>query len=223
MFARLAKASLGSALYAALVFLGAGRVEWIRGWVYLAVFVTTSVIGSAVISRANPELLQERAKGIRKDTQTFDRKFYLMFMPLALTYPLIAGMDAGRFLWAPLPWWTVYPGSLFFLFGSALSTWAMMVNTHAETTVRIQGNRGHIVVAKGPYAFVRHPIYLGTVMGLPGTALMVGSGFALLPMCLITVLFVWRTAREDRALLLELAGYQQYSERTRYRLLPRVW
>ena len=218
---RLTRAAAGSAVYAAVAFLGAGRIDWIRGWVYAAVFVAVSVVGSLVVHRANPGLLEKRAKGIRKDTKAFDKAFYLMFLPLVLIYPLLAGMDAVRFGWAPLPWWTVMPGALLFLMSSAFGTWTMVVNAHAETTVRIQDN--HAVVTGGPYRIVRHPMYVGTMMGLPGTALMLGSGWAMVPMAFIMMLFVWRTALEDRALRRELAGYEDYARITRYRLVPGIW
>jgi len=218
---RLIRAAVGSAVYASLAFLGAGRLEWMRGWVYAAVFVAVSVIGTLIVQCANPAVLEARAKGIRKDTKAFDKAFYLMFLPLVLLYPLLAGADAIRFSWAPLPWWTVTPGALLFLLGSLLGTWTLVVNAHAETTVRIQD--AHSVVTGGPYRFVRHPMYVGTVVGLPGTALMLGSGWALLPMALIIMLFVWRTAREDRALRQELVGYEDYARSTRYRLVPGIW
>jgi protein-S-isoprenylcysteine O-methyltransferase Ste14 len=218
---RLIRTAVGSAVYAGLAFLGAGRLDWMRGWVYAGVFVAVSVIGTLIVQGTNPRVLEARAKGIRKDTKAFDKAFYLMFLPLVLLYPLLAGADAIRFSWAPLPWWTVTPGVLLFLLSSVFGTWTLVVNAHAETTVRIQDE--HRVVTSGPYRFVRHPMYLGTVAGLPGTALMLGSGWALLPMALIIMLFVWRTAREDRALRQELAGYEDYARRTRYRLLPGIW
>lgn len=221
--AQLSKTAAGSAVYAAFPFLGAGSLDWARGWIYAAVFVTVSVVGSLVVHRANPGLLEARAKGIRKDTKSFDRVFYLMFLPLVFVYPFLAGVDAVRFSWLPLPWWTVYPGALLFLAGSVMTTWTMIVNRHAESTVRIQSDRKHAVVTEGPYRFVRHPMYVGTLAGLPGGALMLGSGWAVVPMVLIMMLFVWRTAREDRALRQELLGYDDYAKTTRYRLLPGIW
>lgn len=218
---RLIKTAIGSAVYAALAFLGAGRLDWMPGWIYAAVFIAVSVIGSLIVQLANPGLLEARAKGIRKDTKSFDKTFYRMFLPLALIYPALAGMDAVRFSWAPLPQWTAYPGAFLFIVSSLWGTWTMVVNRHAESTVRIQD--GHTVITAGPYRLVRHPMYLGTILGIPGTALMLGSAWALGPAALIAMLFVWRTAREDRALRQELTGYEDYTRITRYRLVPGMW
>lgn len=220
---RLIRTALGSSAYAALALIGAGRLDWGRGWLYAAVFVVVSVAGTAMVLRADPDVLAARAKGLRGDTKPFDGLFYVLFLPLIALMPIVAGVDAGRFGWAPLPGWTALPGIVLFVAGSALSTWTLLVNTHAESTVRIQSDRAHAVVQSGPYRLVRHPMYLGTLIGLPAAALMLGSTWALLPAALITALFVWRAAREDDALLRELPGYTDYATRVRYRLLPGVW
>jgi len=220
--AGLVRAAMGS-LYGLLAFVGAGRLDWGRGWIYFALFFLTSVIGSWVVQRANPDLLAARAKGVRKDTKPFDKAFFAVFAPLIVLYPVIAGLDAARYGWAVLPQWTVYLGVVLFVLGSAGSTWTMVANRSAETTVRIQADRGHSVVTDGPYRIVRHPMYLSILIGLPGTALILGSAWALIPMVVIMSLFVWRTAREDRALREELPGYGDYAGVTRAKLLPGVW
>jgi len=217
------RAILGSSLYAGLALLAGGRLDWARGWIYLGMFVAVSVAGGIVVRIADPGLMEARAKGFRANTKPFDRVFYLFFLPLILTYPLLAGLDAERFGWAPLPWWTAVPGILSFVAGSLFSTWALVVNPHAESTVRVQEDRGHAVVVVGPYRFVRHPMYAGTIIGLPGAALTLGSGWSLVSAALIAALFVWRAAREDDALRSELAGYEDYSRITRHRLLPGIW
>lgn len=210
-------------LYGLLAFLGAGSFDWDRGWIYFSLFLAVSVIGGLVIRRASPGLIAARAKGVRKDTKPFDKAFFAFFVPLILFYPVLAGMDAVRFAWAPLPYWTLYIGIALFAVGSIGSTWTMVVNRNAETTVRIQKDRGHSVITHGPYRIVRHPMYICIVFGLPGTALILGSGWSMIVAALIIALFVWRTAREDRVLFAELEGYADYAKVTRYRLLPGIW
>lgn len=173
---------IGAALFGGLPFLGAWRLDWSRGWIYVGVFAGVAMVGMLIVEIANPALPSARGKGIRQDTKAFDKLFYVLFNPLILVYPIVAGLDAGRFLWAALPFWTVYPGAVLFVLGGIPTTWAMMVNAHAEATVRIQKERGHRVITTGPYAYVRHPIYFGTIVGFPALALVTGSGWALLPM-----------------------------------------
>jgi protein-S-isoprenylcysteine O-methyltransferase Ste14 len=88
---------------------------------------------------------------------------------------------------------------------------------------RIQEDRNHRVVAKGPYRIVRHPMYAGVILGVLGLPLALGSWWALIPAGLLSGLFVVRTALEDQMLLRQLPGYAEYAQRTRHRLLPGIW
>ena len=107
--------------------------------------------------------------------------------------------------------------------GSALNQLAMLHNPHFERGVRIQTDRGHRVVATGPYRCVRHPGYLGSVLGFVSFPLIVGSAIALLGSILCIVGMVVRTYLEDKTLNQELAGYTEYTRIVRYRLIPYVW
>jgi protein-S-isoprenylcysteine O-methyltransferase Ste14 len=100
---------------------------------------------------------------------------------------------------------------------------ALTTNPHLETTVRIQKDRGHKVITTGPYRFVRHPMYTGVLLMYAGWPLILGSMWSYVVVGIIVVLFVVRTALEDRTLRTELEGYEAYAGRTRYRLLPGVW
>jgi protein-S-isoprenylcysteine O-methyltransferase Ste14 len=101
--------------------------------------------------------------------------------------------------------------------------WSMAVNRHAETTVRIQTDREHTVLATGPYRFVRHPMYVGAMLLYAGSALVLGSFWALVTAGLIAAALVVRTSLEERTLRRELPGYEDFTSRTRYRLIPGVW
>ena len=136
---------------------------------------------------------------------------------------IVASLDSGRFGWSNVPLSVHIAGwaglAVAFLFAS----WAMLSNTYASRTVRIQSDRGHQVVTTGPYRYVRHPMYVGTIFFGVCTPLFLGSWWALVPGGLLAGLFVVRTALEDRTLREELPGYAEYAERVRYRLLPGVW
>ncbi len=97
------------------------------------------------------------------------------------------------------------------------------VNKFAEPSVRIQSDRGHRVVDTGPYAIVRHPLYLAGIFTVVGMALALGSYRALIPVAVGVVVILVRTGLEDRMLRNELEGYKDYASRVRYRLIPGVW
>jgi protein-S-isoprenylcysteine O-methyltransferase Ste14 len=114
-------------------------------------------------------------------------------------------------------------GYTFLIAGLAGMTWAQSVNKFFEATVRIQTDRGHTVIDTGPYAVVRHPGYAGGYLIFVGMPLALGSVWALVPVILLCPLLVLRTVWEHQMLREELAGYQEYAQRVRYRLVPGVW
>jgi len=205
------------------LFVSAGRWDWTRGWIYFgATLLTTGVSGVATL-RKNPELIAARGSLHRKEMRTFDKVIMALYVPTSFVIPVVAGLDAVRFGWAPLPWKTLYAGLLLQLLSWAPIAWAMAVNPFLETTVRIQSERGHRVVSTGPYRVVRHPMYVGAILTFAAGPLVLGSLWAYAPAGFAAVLFLFRTGLEDRTLRRELAGYEEYAQRTRYRLLPGVW
>jgi protein-S-isoprenylcysteine O-methyltransferase Ste14 len=109
------------------------------------------------------------------------------------------------------------------LAGYAWASYALLENRFFSGVVRIQSERGHHVVSSGPYRWMRHPGYAGALLAALATPVFLDSRWAFLPAVLLTAILVVRTALEDRVLHDELAGYREYAERVRYRLLPGVW
>ncbi len=216
---------LGSFGQIALFFAAAGRLDLPRAWLFLAVnFVWMS--GSAVLlAFANPELLNQRGDWKKKtDTKAWDRKLLPIFAVFGVCIvPLLMGLDVGRYHWSNLGLWATVLGVTIFSFGWILLTWAMLLNPHFETTVRIQTDRHHRVVTTGPYAVVRHPGYVGAGLWTLGSPLIVGSAYGLIPAGITVGLLVLRTYLEDKTLQAELPGYAEYARQVRYRLLPGIW
>ena len=114
-------------------------------------------------------------------------------------------------------------GSVAFLTGSVIFYWAMLVNRHFEVNVRIQTDRDHKIIDKGPYAIVRHPGYVGVILWMLFTPLILGSYLGLIPAVIAAATMTLRTYLEDRTLHKELPGYPEFAKKTRYRLLPGLW
>lgn len=202
---------------AAVMFLPAG-IGWRQGWLFLAVFTLQLVLMALYIWRTNPEIFVARSK-MQKGTKGWDRVFFYLLQALILAIFPVAGLDH----WSAAPLWVIAFGYVMETAGMAGTTWVMRVNKFAEMSVRIQTERGHQVVDRGPYAFVRHPFYVATFPLLGGMPLALGSYWALIPAAVTGIALVVRTALEDRTLQNELPGYQQYASRVRYRLIPGVW
>ena len=101
--------------------------------------------------------------------------------------------------------------------------WDTASNAYFSQIVRIQTDRGHKVATGGPYQYVRHPAYVGTILYELAVPVLLASWWALIPGGLNAILLVLRTALEDRTLQAELTGYADYARQVRYRLLPGIW
>ena len=209
---------------AALLFIPAGTLHWPAGWIFLLVMCAWTFAMSAWLARHDPQLLAERLKPLNQPGQkrwdkilitgaAFLWAAWLAFMPL----------DAVRYRWSQMPAWAEGLGAIGMLACAYLVYLTFRENTYAAPVVRIQKERGHKVVASGPYRYVRHPMYTGAAFFFLGTPLLLGSwwGLALAPF-MIAVLAV-RAVLEERTLAIELEGYAEYAARVRYRLIPLVW
>ena len=149
-------------------------------------------------------------------------------MPLtALVGPFVAWIVVGldeRFGWTPdLPDSIQIAALLVIFIGSNIGTWAMLANRFFSSQVRIQSDRDHTVVSRGPYRFVRHPAYAGGILSWIAGPVFFSSYWSVIPTVIVIALMVIRTALEDHTLLEELPGYKEYAQKVRYRLLPGVW
>ena len=201
----------------------AGRWDWVRGWAYMGILTAGNSLNELILWRENPELFRMRGR-IGKGTKNWD-KVCLALLGLSVLLILIVGaLDAGRYQWTPMPLWLWAIGVVLYTAGQALLIWSMIVNPFFEKTARIQEDRSHRVIDHGPYAYVRHPGYVGAIMGfILASPLLLGSWWAFAPATLATLSLVIRTALEDRMLSEELEGYQDYARRVRYRLIPYLW
>jgi len=219
----LAKGFFAKLLMVAILFLSAGRLDWVMGWALVGVYVSWDIVTVLILIPKSPGLIAERAR-IQEGTKKWD----LVLATLAASFTpmvtwIVAGLDV-RFGWTTGIPLVAQVAALFIVaLGFALVAWAMASNEFFSTMFRIQEERGHTVASGGPYQFVRHPGYVGAIMFQLGSPIALGSLWALIPSGLSAILYVVRTALEDRTLQEELDGYKDYVQLVRYRLLPGIW
>lgn len=205
-----------------ILFAAAQTIDWFWGWLYCILYLAAFGLMDAALVHRNPALLNERGKrkpGIR----TWDMASLLLGVITLLAAALVAGLDK-RYEWTiSFPAAARAVGVLLLIASFAIVAPAMVVNRFFESTVRIEPERGHHVIASGPYAYIRHPGYLGAILFYLATPLILGSWMAFVPALAGVGAYIARTALEDRTLYHELTGYQDYTRRVRYRLLPGVW
>lgn len=202
----------------AVLFGSAGRLDLPWLWAVIGIHAVSVAFG---MGRIDPDLRKERFK---PGPGGKDRLLRWIASPIFLAHLVIAGLDAGRFHWSgDVPWWVHAAGLVMYTLGLWVTFWAMSVNRFFSPVVRIQSERGHHLITSGPYRFVRHPGYTGVILVSLGSGLTMGSYWSLLPLVAIVVLFIRRTALEDRFLHTELEGYSEFARHVRYRLLPGIW
>jgi protein-S-isoprenylcysteine O-methyltransferase Ste14 len=212
----------GTIVFFLILFLSAGRLNYWQGWVYAGTGIFMGLL-SYTFLRIDAGLLAERSKP-GEGTKQWDKVILgLAFISAVASY-ITAGLDSGRCHWSPeFPLTVSLAGALLVFTGQLIFLIAQKQNKFFASTVRIQSDRGQTVCDTGLYKIVRHPGYLGTLLQFIGFPLLTGSLWSIIPVMFSAVLFIVRTAMEDRTLLRELKGYREYAAGTRYRIIPYVW
>jgi len=205
-----------------LFFAAAGTFSDMRGNIYVSIYFISTVISNALLFFCNQNSFIERGKK-RENTKKWDK--FLLPVILLLTGCVIffiAGLGI-RFDWGKLPIECFYAGIILYLSFVVFSAWAVLENKHFEATSRIQNDRKQVVVTSGPYKIVRHPGYAGAVFLAIANYLIFGTLAVGIVSFVIIAVFCIRTYLEDKMLKEELAGYLEYSQTVKYRLIPFVW
>lgn len=214
--------TMGVVIMGVALFWSAGRIDWWPAWALLAVMLAWIIAMGFAIIRFNPDLLAERL-GPRKGGKQWDMTIMGIVGLSELARLIIAGLDQ-RYGWTGgFPIAAQIAALAVCALGYALGVWATASNAFFSQIVRIQTERGHAVATGGPYQYVRHPAYVGTILYQLAMPVLLASWWALIPGGLNAILLVIRTALEDRTLQAELSGYADYARLVRHRLLPGIW
>jgi protein-S-isoprenylcysteine O-methyltransferase Ste14 len=214
--------TMGIVFMGVALFWSAGRIDWWPAWALIAVMLAWITATAIVILRFNPDLLAERL-GPRKGAKPWDMAIMSIIGLSQLVRLIVAGLDQ-RYGWTGgFPLAAQIAALTMCVLGYALGVWATASNAFFSQIVRIQTERGHTVATGGPYQYVRHPAYVGTILYELAVPVLLASWWALIPGGLNAILLVLRTVLEDRTLQAELTGYADYARQVRHRLLPGIW
>lgn len=205
-------------LAAVALFASAGTLAIPTFWIYLAVLGAIFVASFVLL---DPDLARERMRpGGRRPPLALQ-----LFSAVLVLHWVIAGLDRGRFHWSDdVPIWLQWLGLIAVAASYALCIWAMRVNRFFSSVIRIQTDRGQVVISAGPYAVVRHPGYLAGIVVIVASGVGLDSWVATAFLIGTTLPFLlYRAVTEDRVLAAELPGYRDYAVRVRWRLLPGIW
>jgi protein-S-isoprenylcysteine O-methyltransferase Ste14 len=209
-------------LIAIFLFLSAGTYKWVNGWFYVIIATLMIAATHFLVAINDPELFNERGRQ-HADTKTWDKTFTLLYMIFFYLALIVAGLDTVRFSWSLLPDWLFYLGITLAVLAGALVVWSMRQNRFFSGVVRIQKDHDHQVVDSGPYKLIRHPGYAGSLLFVVATPLILGSLWSIVPFTIACSMLLIRTALEDKTLREELPGYEKYTQKVRFRIIPRIW
>jgi protein-S-isoprenylcysteine O-methyltransferase Ste14 len=210
-------------LSAALLFGGAGRLNWALGWVFVTAWIVPKLVFLILLRWRDPDLLIERVTR-HKNTQRYDRIILPVYFVFAFGTFIVASLDGGRFRWSgelPIP--LIVVAYIIYLLGNSLAGWAINSNPFFSAESRLQADRDQKVSNSGPYRFIRHPAYSAAFLLWIMTGPMLASWWALIPGFLAGLTMIIRTFYEDRMLKAELSGYAEYARQVRFRLVPGIW
>lgn len=209
---------LGMVLVGGLIFLPAGTLCFFNGWLLMGILFVPMFVAGIVMMFKNPHLLITRlqAKEKQKEQSLVIKLSGLMF----LVGFIMAGLGY-RFHWYALPKYVVFIASVLFLIAYVLYAEVLRENTYLSRTIEVQENQK--VIDTGLYSVVRHPMYSATLLLFLSMPLVLGSIYSFAVFLAYPFIIAKRIKGEEELLEKELAGYREYKQKVKYRLIPFVW
>jgi len=196
---------------------------WVEAWIFAVCNILSFVISRVIAGRKNPGLIQERARMLNHpDAAPFDKRLAPLLGLGNLLIVITAGLEAR----VSMPTLNLTEEALalaVLLAGYFVASYALIANPFFSGMVRLQTDRDHQVVDAGPYQWIRHPGYAGAILAYLATPFLLDSTWSLIPAAATILVLIIRTGMEDSFLYKNLSGYNDYADRTRYRLFPGIW
>ena len=214
----LAKFFCGFLLVGLLIFLPAGTLDFSKGWLLMGLLFGPMFVAGLVMLAKSPVFLEKRldVKEKRSTQQGVVKLSGLMF----IAGFVVAGLDF-RFGWSQMPKAVTVAASVLFLLAYLLYAEVMRENAYLSRTIQVE--EGQTVVSTGLYGIVRHPMYMATLLLFLVMPQVLGSWWALIPFAFYPAIIISRLKDEEELLTRELAGYEEYKEKVKYRIIPFIW
>ena len=214
----LTKYLFGIVITGLLLFLPAGTVKWINGWVFMVILFGPMLVVGIVLLVKNPDLLRKRLDA--KENQSEQKVVFLISSLMFIAGFVLAGLNY-RFYWLVMPFWISLAAAVIFLIAYGLYREVLRENTYLSRTVRVEEHQ--TVIDTGLYGIVRHPMYSVTLLLFLSMPLVLGSLWSFFIFLFYPIILVKRIKNEEQVLKMELSGYVDYCKKVRYRLIPGIW
>ncbi len=206
---------------AALLFVPPWTFDYWQAWIFLAVYFTASIAISLYLIKGDPQLLARRMSGGPAAEKLSAQKIIMSLTSLGFIGLLLVPALDRRFAWSHLSAGVALAGDALVVLGWLGIYFVFRENSFASATIELALDQK--VISTGPYALVRHPMYVAALVMLLGIPIALGSWWGVLVMVAIVPALIWRLLDEEKFLGKNLPGYREYQTTVRYRLIPRVW
>lgn len=212
------RVGLALPIFALVIILPAGKWDYWQGWLYLLILYIPMFFVLYYLLKNDPALLQRRMR--MREKESVQRRIIVLSLVYFLVAFTLPGFDV-RFDWSNVPSWVSLIADVLVLTGYMTFVWVLTINSYLSRVVEVEA--GQKVVSTGPYAIVRHPMYAGISLMYIASPVALGSFWALIPAVFIVPLLVARLRNEEQVLRRDLPGYEEYTHKVKYRLLPGIW
>ena len=209
---------LGVILVGLLIFLPAGTINYLKGWIFMGILFVPMFIAGVVMMIKNPKLLKSRLDS--KEEQGEQKLVIKLSGLMFIIGFILAGLDF-RFNWLVIPSWISYASSVIFLVFYVMYGEVLRENATLLRTIKVEENQK--VVDTGLYGIIRHPQYSASIVMFLTMPLILGALISLAVFMVYPILIVLRIRNEEKVLTNELNGYKEYKEKVKYRLIPFIW
>lgn len=206
---------------AAMIFLPAWTLDYWQAWIFLIVFFAPPVAITIYLMKHDPKLLERRTTAGPGAEQRKRQNIIQALAALAFVAIFVVSALDHRLAWSTVPVYVTALGDVLVLFGFYVVFLVFKENTFASGTIEVVAEQR--VITSGPYARVRHPMYIGALVMLIGAPLALGSWWGLLAIVPMIIVLVFRLIDEEKFLAKNLAGYSDYQGKVRHRLVPLIW
>ena len=210
---------VGFFLVMGLILFGtAGSLQYWQAWIYLITLSGLVTATGVYLIRNDPALFERRMR--MKERESVQKKIiFSSFLYIGLLFILPA--LNFRFGWTVTPVWAVIAGDIIIVLGYYIFYRVLRENSYASRVIEVE--QGQRVIESGPYARVRHPMYLAVTLIYAFTPLALGCWWMVLPALSIVPILAIRLRNEEEVLSRDLPGYEAYLHKVKYRLVPGVW